>query len=211
MPHQGKCPGPSGPSYDSGFANLANRVDLTPKACPLGALGGFGTQRVKKTQFALAPRLHRGNADQSALRGRKHTHTRGLGSKENDWKRLPSRPPRAASHTPGKAAAAAEAARKIHPAKLCVQGPGKEEGQGGGRRARASRQEARSHRLVTARLGAHGCAGEREGRRRPSSAGSRGLGAAAATPTPACARRDSPGLSQRRSTCQFKGRTETAS
>lgn len=210
MPHQGKCPGPSGPSYDSGFANLANRVDLTPKACPLGALGGFGTQRVKKPQFALAPRLHRGNVDQSALRGRKHTHTRGLGSKENDWKRLPSRPPRAASHTPGKAAAAA-AARKIHPAKLCVQGLGKEEGQGGGRRARASRQEARSHRLVTARLGAHGCAGEREGRRRPSSAGSRGLGAAAPTPTPACARRDSPGLSQRRSTCQFKGRTETAS
>lgn len=44
-----------------------------------------------------------------------------------------------------------------------MQGLGKEEGQGGGRRARAARQEARSHRLVTARLGAHGCAGETGG------------------------------------------------
>ncbi|XP_047391165.1 collagen alpha-1(I) chain-like [Sciurus carolinensis] len=57
-----------------------------------------------------------------------------------------------------------------------------EEGQGGGRRARAARQEARSRRLVTPRLGAHGCAREPGGQ--ASAPRSRAPGASAPVPPP---------------------------
>lgn len=113
-------------------------------------------QRVKKPLFALAPPRHRGNADQSAYG---EGNTRTLGARvERDSSQVACLEP-----LPTLQARQGKAARTIHPAELCVQGLGKEEGQGGGRRARAARQEARSHRLVTARLRAHGCAGETGG------------------------------------------------
>lgn len=85
----------------------------------------------------------------------------------------------------------------------------------GGRRARAERQEARSRRLVTVRLGAHGCA------REPGGQASAPLNRAPGTwvPRRRCpcfhphecrhTRLDSPRPALPRFSCQFKGRTET--
>lgn len=90
-----------------------------------------------------------------------HTHTWAWVEEGRLERRAQSRPPRPASHTPGNAVAAL--ARAILSAELDAAGPGRRRSGGGtrgGRRARAARQEARRRRLVTALLGAHGCARE---------------------------------------------------
>lgn len=188
----------------------------SPRSPPWG-----GTQGVKSSD---SPWLLSGAEETliKVLTGKEtHAHS-GLGGRRPTGETAPSRLPRPASHTLGNAVAAAAAAlaRAILLAELRAAGPGgrrrrRRGGRGGGRRARAARQEARSRRLVTARLSTHGCAGNREGRRRPRSAGLRGPrrhGAGAPPPpprAPGAAAWTLGGPALPRSTCQFKGRTET--
>lgn len=147
----------------------------------------------------------------------KETHTRARAWVEEGRleRRRGSRLLRPASHTPGSAAAA----RAILSSELGAAGPGGRQGGGGTRGREASPgcaprgpEPQISHCSAGRSRVRPGTGRAGVGPAPPGSRGARRRGAGAPAPTPAHARRawmDSRGLALRRSTCQFKGRTET--